>query len=63
MSDEPHNVAVRTLADGATAQLRNLAKHADREEARRMHAELIRIAAELARKYEFGSVRQKQEGK
>ena len=55
-------IAVRTLANGATAQLRNLAEVADREEARRISAELKRIAAGLDEKHRFvqGGTHQKR---
>lgn len=53
MSNDPHQLVVRTVCDNATAQLRAVAGVADREEARRMSAELKRIASILDRKYNF----------
>lgn len=51
MSDS--QLAVKTLASGATAQLRELVEVADYENGRRMHAELLRIAAKIAAKHGF----------
>lgn len=60
MSDEPQNLPVRMMTDGATAQLRvvtnvlvAITDDGLRIEARRLHAELIRQAAQLARRYDF----------
>ena len=54
MPEPVPNLTVRTLANGATAQLRSLVEFADREEARRLHAELLRLAKQLAAKHDFG---------
>jgi hypothetical protein len=60
MSDTPQ-ISVRVLASGATAQLRSLVEFADREEARRICAELRRIATQLENKYQFGKVKEVRE--
>lgn len=44
---------VRSIACGATAQLRELVDVADRHESRRFYAEMLRIAASLAVKHGF----------
>jgi hypothetical protein len=55
MSDIAQNLVVTTLAKGATAQLREVIKVCDdRETARMIHAELMRLANDLARKHNFG---------
>lgn len=46
-------IIVRVTADGATAQLRVVAPLTDRETGRRLHAELIRIATELAARHDL----------
>jgi hypothetical protein len=46
-------LVVRSIANGATAQLRSVAEVADREEARRLHAELRRISKLLEDKWGF----------
>lgn len=51
--NECSQLVVRTIANGATAQLRSVVDTADREEARRIHAELKRIACQLAMKHDF----------
>jgi hypothetical protein len=56
MPDTPmpsHTLVVRSIVNGATAQIRSVVDHADRDEARRTSAELKRIAAELDRKHGF----------
>jgi hypothetical protein len=45
---------IRTIANGATAQLRSVADACeDRDEARRIHAELTRITTSIARRHGF----------
>lgn len=44
---------VSSLAKGATAQLREIADKADREVARQLHAELVKLAKFLGHKYGF----------
>lgn len=60
MPEEHHQLVIRTIANGATAQLRVIVEVADREEGRRIHAELLRIATELARKHDFRRERQEK---
>jgi chaperonin GroEL (HSP60 family) len=55
MSDASQQLVIRTLANGATAQLRTIIEEADRDEARRIHSELIRIAAQLREKHGFAA--------
>jgi predicted Zn-ribbon and HTH transcriptional regulator len=62
MHEDQNNLVVRTLANGATAQLRSVIEVADREEARRIYDELRRIAAHLARKHNFSLAREKGNG-
>jgi hypothetical protein len=60
MPEIPESLVVRTLANGATAQLRSVIDFANREEARRIHAELLRLAHQLAQKHEFGVKKAKE---
>lgn len=60
MADGSNKLVVRTLANGATAQLRSIIDDADYDEARRIHAELTRIAAQLAQKHKFVRIREKR---
>jgi hypothetical protein len=60
-NDTSNSLAIRTLALGATAQLREVIKTADRETARPIYDELIRIANTLAWKHDFRLQRKKQE--
>ena len=54
MVDNPdRQTIIRSIACGATAQLREIVKIADRYEARRLYTEMLRISAQLARKHEF----------
>lgn len=53
MPDPTQNIIVRILANNATAQLRSLIDVADRDEARRLSAELKRMATQLDRKHNF----------
>jgi len=53
MDDSANNLVVRTLAKGATAQLREVLEHADRDTARPIYQELLRIAHHLACKHDF----------
>ena len=47
-------MVIRAIADGATAQLRSVVDDCDdRDTARRIHAELIRIASQLAQRHGF----------
>lgn len=56
MADSTQNLIVTTLAKGATAQLREVIKVCDdRETARMIHAELMRLANDLARNHGFAS--------
>lgn len=51
---DTQNLIVSTLAKGATAQLREVIKVCDdRDTARTIHAELMRLAHELSRKHGF----------
>jgi hypothetical protein len=59
MPDNQNNLVIRTLANGATAQLRSIIDVADREEARRLYDELRRIASLLARKHQFTTAHEK----
>jgi hypothetical protein len=63
MTEASHNLMTRTLANGATAQIRELAEFAKGEEARRLYTELMRIARKLADKhdYDFTGDRRKTE--
>jgi len=54
MPDNGHNLAISTLAKGATAQLREIIDHCDdREAARYIYTELRRLAHVLAVKHRF----------
>lgn len=44
---------INSIAAGATAQLRTVLNEADREDARRIYDELMRMAAVLGRKHGF----------
>lgn len=61
MPEEHHQLVIRTIANGATAQLRVIVDVADRAEARRLHAELMRIATQIAVKHDFN--REQKQGK
>lgn len=54
MADDSQHQMVRILANGATAQLRDLAELAEGDNARRIHAELKRIAAKMEVKHNWG---------
>ena len=60
MSEAANNLVITTMAKGAMAQLREVTEHADRETARPIYDEMMRIAYKLAYKHEFAKVRQKQ---
>lgn len=62
MSELSTKLVVRTLANGATAQLRSIIDDADREEARRIYNELKRIAEDLRVRHKFveGGTHQKR---
>lgn len=53
MPHDAQQLIIRTLANGATAQLRSLVDSADKDEARRIRDELLRIAASLGRRHNF----------
>jgi len=53
LSDAANNLVVTAIAKGATAQLREVIEHADRETARPIYDELLRLAYKLAWKHEF----------
>jgi hypothetical protein len=53
MPESPNNLVITTLAKGATAQLRELVEHADKDAALPIYRELKRLAAQLARKHDF----------
>lgn len=60
MCDSVQNLVVKTLAKGNTAQLSLLVKEChDRDVAREIYTELLRIANELSRKYNFAITRDK----
>jgi hypothetical protein len=53
MPESPNDLVITTLAKGATAQLRELVEHADKDAALPIYRELKRLAAQLARKHGF----------
>jgi 4'-phosphopantetheinyl transferase EntD len=55
---DPNNLVITTLAKGATAQLRELVEHADKDAALPIYRELKRLAAQMARKHGFGDGRE-----
>jgi hypothetical protein len=54
MPDSPQNLVIKTLAKGATAELREIVENCDdRETARPIYTELLRLAHKLSHKFEF----------
>jgi hypothetical protein len=53
MESEANKLVVTSIAKGATAQLREVLEHADRDTVRPIYQELVRIAHHLACKHEF----------
>lgn len=60
MPESPNNLVITTLAKGATAQLRELVEHADKDSALPIYRELKRLAAQMARKHGFGESQLRQ---
>jgi len=59
LSDEATNLTCTIAARGATAQLREVIEHADRETVRPIYDELLRMVHKLAWKHDFQLKRQK----
>ena len=57
-TDVSNNLVIKTIANGATAQLRTVLEHADRETAQPIYRELLRLAHQLAHKHDFQLGRQ-----
>jgi len=53
MTNDTQKLVIKTLAKGATAQLREIVPLADRDTARPIYDELLRLSAQIARKHGF----------